>query len=607
MSTSRLTKKLGRRVFGRGEGIIARSGLALAVLLLAGVAGLSWWVHEQQRTLLEDERRARVAQQLELLAMGAATLSNEQDLSALRRLAVEMARDEAVASARVMLGDGRAIAASEPAQIQVVTLPGDFPALDPVLSEGARLVNVPGRGTLVASVRPAPTPAPMAWELPTGVAAAGALGLSVLLLVYRRLRERLGVLAAVTEALWEASEGETRAEALRLSEDLGPEARAWNALLCERESLREQLAQGRVEAALESGVRGPGDLQEACDALWQGLVVLDEKLRVRYANGAAGVFLQTRREQLIGTDIGEVVGEPSLLEALRSVAEGETRRRRSIEVERAGESSGVLRCTVRPLRSDDSASAMLLIEDVTQQRVAAESRRGFVAQATHELRTPLTNIRLYAEEALELGEGEVQERSRCLNVINQEVRRLERIVADMLSVSEMEAGTMQIASGDVRLERVMEELAEDYQAQARSKNISLSFDLPPKYPVFHADRDKLALVMHNLLGNALKYTPEGGEVQVRVAADELQLRFEVRDSGIGIGEEDQQRIFEPFYRARDKRIEGVPGTGLGLSLAREMVRLHGGELSVESAPEKGSTFTFTVPNGRAGDERAMAA
>jgi signal transduction histidine kinase len=180
-------------------------------------------------------------------------------------------------------------------------------------------------------------------------------------------------------------------------------------------------------------------------------------------------------------------------------------------------------------------------------------------------------------------------------VINHECRRLERIVGDMLSVSEIEAGSFKLRTGDVRLETVFEELQADYGPQAGEKKVDLQFELPPKLPAMNGDCDKIVLALHNLIGNAVKYTPAGGRVVVRVVIDARQLMVEVADTGIGVSADETELIFEKFYRAKDKRVSEITGTGLGLSLAREVVRLHGGDISVRSELNKGSTFTLTVP------------
>jgi signal transduction histidine kinase len=169
------------------------------------------------------------------------------------------------------------------------------------------------------------------------------------------------------------------------------------------------------------------------------------------------------------------------------------------------------------------------------------------------------------------------------------------MIVDILSVAEIEAGAMKLKKDDVRLEELFHELQADYAAQAEDKGIELTFNLPPKLPVIQADRNKVSLGLHNLLGNAMKYTPSGGKVSVNVALEPTRLVVDVVDTGIGISSEDRQRIFEKFYRAQDRRVTEITGSGLGLAIAREVVRMHGGDISVESELNKGSTFTLVLP------------
>ena len=154
---------------------------------------------------------------------------------------------------------------------------------------------------------------------------------------------------------------------------------------------------------------------------------------------------------------------------------------------------------------------------------------------------------------------------------------------------------MKLQEGDVRLDALFDEVRTDFAEQSRQKEITLRFDLPPKLPVIRGDRDKIVLAIHNLVGNAVKYTPAGGEVVVRAFEAGGELAVDVKDNGIGIKPEEQEKIFDKFYRAKDKRINNITGTGLGLALAREVARLHGGDISVESQVDRGSTFTLHLP------------
>jgi signal transduction histidine kinase len=199
------------------------------------------------------------------------------------------------------------------------------------------------------------------------------------------------------------------------------------------------------------------------------------------------------------------------------------------------------------------------------------------------------------EHALEECEKDVAQTIASLNIVNEESQRLSRVVSEILSVSEIEVGSFCIHKDDVRLDALFTQLQSDYEAQARDKKITLTFNLPPKLPVLQGDRDKIFLAVHNVLDNALKYTPKQGCVSVTVTVEEDRLCIVVTDTGVGIHEDELEKIFEKFYRSKDKRIHGITGSGLGLPIAREVVRLHGGDLKAASEWDKGSTFTVILP------------
>jgi signal transduction histidine kinase len=505
------------------------------------------------------------------------------------------------------LPDNGVIAASEPKEINLHKLAATWS--DVPMGAGPNSANqdlvmfshplqIPGRGSArLELAAPVDYPIGVFLETQAGVGSIGAATLVSLLLVYRNMRWRLRAMGAIREALLALGRGEKSMAALAVGPDLGPEAAAWNDLLLEKDQLSTLVVVGRARDSVTDRRVNKGDLDAAFDAMSQGLVLINEKLEAKFVNGAAAVFLQARREEMLGSGVARFIKYEEVLKAVEGVASGTIRRRMTIEVQQQGgqDGAGVLRFSVRPVRREDSAAAMVIIEDVTQQRVADEARNSFIAQATHELRTPLTNIRLYVETAIEDGEANPAIRAKALNVINQEARRLENIVGEMLSVSEIEAGSFKLNRGDVRLDALFEELAADYEAQAKDKNLTLTMNLPPKLPAIKGDRDKINVALHNLVGNALKYTPAPGQVTVNVSIGKNMLTIEIADSGIGISEEDQKRIFDKFYRAKDPRVGRIVGTGLGLTLAREVMRLHGGEITVDSQMNKGSTFTLTLP------------
>lgn len=517
----------------------------------------------------------------------------EQDIAAARLALSKAAHAGAFSGCRISLGDGAVVADLDASAVTVRVIPGELPPL--TIEPDSRhtfAVEIPDKGRVLLTVEPSGAIARSEWlEYGFGGVCLGAIAL--LGIVSIRAQKRAMPVTMVQSALRSVSSGEKELAALELAESFGGIATAWNSMIRE---LATHRAHERFDAVLTRRAQ-PGERDEAVgkmvDSLWHGIVAVDDEMRIRYCNGAAAVFLSGTRDGLLGTSFLDRVEDAQAREKLAKLKAARGRGKIVVEI-RTGEGDGgaVLRISARPAAT--GGGAMLLIEDVTQQRVADRSRNAFVEQATHELRTPLTNVRLYVEALVERPDSDVATRSQHLNIINQEVRRLERIVGDMLSVSEIEAGTLKLAIHDVRLPALLSDMEAEFAAPARAKNITLRFDLPPKLPTIVGDRDKIVLALTNVIGNAIKYTPEGGTVKVGVRADDL-LVIDVADTGIGIAAEDADRIFDRFYRAKDPRVEKIVGTGLGLALAREVMRLHGGDVTVQSVPDRGSTFSIRMP------------
>ncbi len=594
----------------RGGWSVELLGLACALVTIgAAVAAGAWAYHNAQR-LAAQQQRSTVSTLARSLAPACAALVEQNEVSKLRVLIGEVAQASELQEAAVLLPDGGVLAHSDPRRITVTELPERWPEGGaPAGSAGAasqpevrQVVNAAGRGDLTVVLTAAPTP--QVWSnagAVTGLAVIGVAGIGVGMLLLQRTRVVVRPLRAIQDALRAASAGEADAGALTISPRWGAEAAAWNAIIAGRERLRARELDERAEQAAAPGRPADGLLDRSCDVLSHGILVVDGAATVRYANGAAAVLLGRKRAELVGRPLQESLSNEEVAALVNQVVRDGSRRRGSVEAEQGtGEERSVVRYTCsrvtpEPDEGPLSGGAILLIEDLTQQRIADRAREMFVTSATHELRTPLTNIRLYVETMLEDGENDPVLRGKCINVINTEARRLERMVSDMLSVAEIEAGSMKVHDDDVRLDALLDELASDYQAAAQEKEITLSLDLPPKLPVIRGDRDKIAMALHNLIGNALKYTPAGGNVTVSLEEREATILVRVKDNGIGIGPDELERIFDKFYRAKDKRVGRITGTGLGLSLAREVARLHGGDITVESQVDRGSTFTLVLP------------
>ncbi len=621
MNTPKTTSRFDiKKFFVRGESLVATTGMAFVAILAFAVGGVVW---VSARTIDESviaQSDERIRETSALIASQSELRLSDADLSGLRRLMLDAVASGMVEECEVSISNLGVIASSNTSQTLVSELPQTW---DPAPEVVANIVRNPqthrvmiheplivdGRSGITLSVVMNESEQIVGSDsIRASSVGIMSVGLVLMLLVYRRFRNRLGALAGIGDALAAAREGERRVACLRVGEHLGPEAKVWNTLLSERETLEQVVVTREIAEASSGGGAESIGLPAACNTLTQGVVLVDSDLSVAYANGAACVFLRVSREEMSGATLDGIPGSEQIVEATLAVLSNHGPVRQVLElgnIEEIDSQGAVLRVVVTRVEEEEVPRAMIFIEDVTQQRLADQSQGAFIAQATHELRTPLTTIRLYAEEAVEAGSDDEQIREKALNVISAETRRLERIVGDMLCVAEIEAGSLSIRPETMRTESLFAELQEDYEMQAKDKSIELIFDMPPKFPSIQGDRDRLGQALHNLVGNAIKYTPAGGRVEVKVSFTEQDaMTVAVIDTGIGIDESQQERIFDRFCRADDRRIAQVTGSGLGLALARQIARLHGGDVTVESQIDQGSTFILTIPGSQ---EMAKAA
>jgi signal transduction histidine kinase len=240
-------------------------------------------------------------------------------------------------------------------------------------------------------------------------------------------------------------------------------------------------------------------------------------------------------------------------------------------------------------------TAFLAWRDVRRETEAVRLRSQFVSSVTHELKTPLTSIRMFAE-TLRLGRHSGPEAQReYLDTVVHETERLSRLINNVLDFARIERGekTYQMAPADVGT--AAKEAARAVAYPLSQGGYELETEIPDDLPMVEADSDALTQALLNLLSNAIKFSPEGGRIDLRVLREEGELLFQVQDRGWGIAPHERELIFRDFYRTPDADEEGVPGTGLGLSLVDHVAKAHGGRVEVESELGKGSTFTIRIP------------
>lgn len=234
-----------------------------------------------------------------------------------------------------------------------------------------------------------------------------------------------------------------------------------------------------------------------------------------------------------------------------------------------------------------------VIHDNTEQFKLEEARREFVANVSHELRTPLTNVKSYAETILENPDTPPEMRERFCNVILNETDRMTRIVKDLLTLSRLDYKKMDWKISRFPIAQSIDNVCQAMKIEIENHRHTFHVELDEDLPVIVGDRERLEQVLVNVLSNAVKYTPDGGEITLTAGKENDMMRISVSDTGLGIPKKDQKRIFERFYRVDKARSRERGGTGLGLAIAKEIIEYHGGTIEVDSALGKGTTITFT--------------
>ena len=321
-----------------------------------------------------------------------------------------------------------------------------------------------------------------------------------------------------------------------------------------------------------------------------GVVAFDHEGSLIHCNPAANTMLQRTVEPTCTYNelFGEVFPFAQMLELQRpNYAEGEML---------VGERT--LELYLAPFSDQASGGVLVVLHDVTEQHRNEERRKEFVANVSHELRTPLTNVRSYAETIRDAGGDLPREtEDNFLDIIINETDRMTHIVQDLLTLSRLDSGNTELVLSRFPFGEAIETVARANALAAKNRGHTLTCGPLEDLPLIVGDRSRLEQVMTNILGNAIKYTPDGGHIQIFAGSTDREVWMEVCDDGIGIPEKDQDRIFDRFYRVDKARSRESGGTGLGLSIAKEIVQRHHGTIALAPHEGPGTTVRLTLPIG----------
>jgi two-component system phosphate regulon sensor histidine kinase PhoR len=257
------------------------------------------------------------------------------------------------------------------------------------------------------------------------------------------------------------------------------------------------------------------------------------------------------------------------------------------------QSKRYVRASVYPLKVNLAGHSLIIFEDVTELRRLETVRRDFVSNVSHELRTPLTSLKALTESLRSGALEEPETAKRFLGHIETEVDALSELVSELLELARIESQRSPVQREPSDPCQILERGAERLRLQAERAGLSLNVICEPGLPLILADPPRLEQVLVNLIHNAVKFTPKGGKIDVAAKRKDGAVEFSVKDSGVGISEDDIARVFERFYKTDPARNKS--GTGLGLAIARHLVEAHEGQIGLDSKEGQGSRFWFTIP------------
>ena len=391
-------------------------------------------------------------------------------------------------------------------------------------------------------------------------------------------------IAALTKSAQAIASGNyTSALRVKRQDELGTLANSFN-LMSEQFSAREQQLR-------ESNQR----LEAVLGGMAEGVIAVDERDRVILANAAAAELLGFTMADVESLSLLEVVRHHMLQQLVTDTRATESLQRAELEVHSGSENRRVLDVQSTPLPDTSPQRVILVLHDVTNLRRLESMRKEFVANVSHELKTPLSSIRAYAETLSAGAVNDPEHRGTFLHRIEEQADRLNNLIQDLLSLSRIESGRQTYDIATVNVADILTTCIAENQDAANLKRIHLSYSDIQQDLRIQADEEGLAQIINNLIGNAIKYTPEGGEVTVVLRQQDSTICMDVRDTGIGIDEEHLTRVFERFYRVDKARSRELGGTGLGLAIVKHLAQAFGGNVTVTSQPTKGSTFTVQLP------------
>lgn len=341
-------------------------------------------------------------------------------------------------------------------------------------------------------------------------------------------------------------------------------------------------------------------IENVLEAIPEAVLILDQSGNISFANRRVTTILGVAHRDVIDSDISDWCDNAELLEVISrySVEPTASYLSDTVRLDLGSKQKRTLSIKAYPLFSPTDSTniygSLIVFRDISKEAAMHRQQGEFVAHVAHELKTPLNTLSLCTEALFNDGADDPESRVEAANIMHDEIERLAGLIDNLLSITKIETGQISVERQRLRLRDFLQDTFDVASRSEKARELTFEIDLPPDVPSIMADKDLLRIAINNLLTNAVKYSRPGGVVTMNCEETEQTIRILVRDTGIGIDPDEQGRIFDRFYRSENAEARQRSGHGLGLSLARDIVQLHHGTLTVNSTPNEGSDFVIEI-------------
>ena len=366
-------------------------------------------------------------------------------------------------------------------------------------------------------------------------------------------------------------------------DEIGDLVRSFNAMSIE------------LQNKIETLTKEIDERQAILSGMIEGVIAIDRDQRIILFNSASEGMFDVSSYRALGRFHWEVIRHSRLNSLFQEVLETGSPKMEEVILHYGGEKTLQVQAAAISSEEDTPWAVVAVFHDITEIRELEKARKEFVTNVSHELRTPLTSIKGSVETLRNGAISDPKKSLRFLEIIEKHTERLNRLITDLLDLSQIERGKTEMNLEPVNLADVVSRTIFNFKERAEQKDQKIKLGIPPDLPAVIADEEKIEVVIINLLDNAVKYTPDHGEITVSAFEKDDGVQVEVADTGTGIPANDLSRIFERFYRVDKARSRELGGTGLGLSIVKHIIEIHDGTVSAESEIGKGSRFIFNLP------------